>query len=156
MGSKACEAFTNAVPPSTLTNQPSGFSFNSFVPDPSTHAEGLLFFTMSTELDTIKTRIDKLEKRPSLCPTKIYNLNSDEFTLKEPIDVVLKTADNEIIALLPDLEIYGEGVNEIEALLDLKNEIIDLFVDLNSIDDKNLDRLPRNWKKIINSLVEEK
>lgn len=114
-----------------------------------------VFGHFDEELQTLKERVSKLEKGGTTCSVKIYDLPSDMYNLKFPIDVILKTVDDEILALIPELELRGEGVIEAEALTDLKNELIDLFEYLNTIQDKNLGKSPRRWKKIINSFVEK-
>jgi hypothetical protein len=110
---------------------------------------------LSGELQSLKERVSKLERGANACSVKIYDLASDMYNLKFPVDVILRIVDDEILALIPELELRGEGVIEAEALTDLKNELIDLFEYLNTIQDKNLGKSPRRWKKIINSFVEK-
>lgn len=110
---------------------------------------------LNEEINTLKKRVDRLEKQPNLCSVKIYDLASDIYNLKYPIDVVLKVFEDEILAIVPDLEIYGNGTNEIQALNDLKAELIDLFKYLNTIPASRLGRLPKRWKKNINSFIEK-
>lgn len=111
---------------------------------------------LNNELDMLKKRIDRLEEQRSLCSVKIYGLNSHKYNLKCPIDVVLTIFHDEVLASIPDLEIYGEGVNEIEAVNDLEDELIDLFEYLNSIPIKNLGKIPKKWLKIINFFIEKR
>jgi len=96
-----------------------------------------------------------IEKQLNLCVMKMYDLASDIYNLKCPIDVLLKVFNDEILASIPDLEIYGEGFNETEALNNLKDELIDLFDYLNSVSSSSLGKLPKRWKKIINSFIEK-
>ena len=68
----------------------------------------------------------------------IHALPSDEYVLNEPLNVILEIYDDEVLALLPELKLFGEGDNEIEALDDLKSELLDLIEDLESIPDHKL------------------
>jgi hypothetical protein len=120
----------------------------------SSNVEGYGY--VNNELDTLKKRIDRLEEQRSLCSVKIYGLNSHKYNLKCPIDVVLTIFHDEVLASIPDLEIYGEGVNEIEAVNDLEDELIDLFEYLNNIPIKNLGKIPKKWLKIINFFIEKR
>ncbi|MBW2011670.1 MAG: hypothetical protein JRI32_08555, partial [Deltaproteobacteria bacterium] len=85
--------------------------------------------------------------------SKIYSLPSEKYELKTPIDVVIKIFDDEAMAVFPDLELYGEGKNETEALSDLKLEILDLLDDLEDIPENELGQAPKAWKKTLNLLV---
>ena len=114
-----------------------------------------VFGYLNEEIKELSSRLDKIENKSTLCSYRINNLSSDIYSLKHPIDIIFKTSDNEILAIMPDLEIYGEGANEIEALSDIKAEIIDLFEYLNSVAPSHLGKLPKRWKKIVNSLIEK-
>ncbi|NQU33212.1 MAG: hypothetical protein HQ521_08260 [Bacteroidetes bacterium] len=78
----------------------------------------------------------------------------DGYFLIKPIEVIVKFYPNEVLAVIPDLEIYGEGYNEIEAINELKLELVDLYHDLIDISDEKLGKFPRSWKKIVCSLIE--
>ena len=81
-------------------------------------------------------------------------LKVDLSVIKQEYDI--KIVDDETLALMPELELRGEGAIEAEALNDLKNEIIDLFEYLNGLQDKKLGAMPKRWKKIVNSFVEKR
>ena len=101
------------------------------------------FSHLDEELQTLKERVSKLEKGANACSVKIYDLASPMYILKSPVDVILKIVDDETLALMPELELRGEGAIEAEALNDLKNEIIDLFEYLNGLQDKKLGAMPK-------------
>ncbi len=84
---------------------------------------------------------------------KIYDLASSDYVLIEPIDVILEYLTDETLAIIPELELYGEGATDSEALVDLKDELITLFEDLNAIPEKKLGKLPRVWKRIVNRMI---
>lgn len=110
----------------------------------------------------IEQRITRLEvrikktvtsKKTQIASTKIYDLPSDSYELNEAIDVVLKFEEGEVIAVIPELELHADGSNEIEAINELKLELLDLFDDLNEMSDDELHATPKSWKKIINKLI---
>ena len=55
--------------------------------------------------------------------------------------------------MIPELELYGEGKNEMEALKDLKLELIDIYENFVNMPDEELGDSPREWKRILQSLV---
>ncbi len=85
--------------------------------------------------------------------TLIRDILIDEYTLKEPIKAILEIYSDEVVALVPELELFGSGKNIIEAVNELKLELVDLFTDLKDIPDENLGKFPKSWKKIICSLI---
>lgn len=108
------------------------------------------------EIDILKEEVSKLKETPRVATSKMYGLISDEYELKNTIDIVLKILPDEVLALIPDLEIYGEGITETEAINDLKMELIDLYEDLVNIPDKKLGKSPKAWKKIVKTIVSKK
>ncbi len=107
------------------------------------------------QVKELEDRVAKLEKTPLIVATKIHDLALDNYRLKKPIDAIIKFYPNEVLAVIPDLEIVGEGNNEIEALNDLKLELIDLFDDLKDIPENKLGKYPKSWKKIITSIIKQ-
>ena len=109
---------------------------------------------LTQEVKELKDVIKQLvKKEPAMIKTKIYGLPSDRYELKIPVDVILEIYDDEVLALIPDLELYGEGSNEIESLNDLKLELLDLADTLYGMSDNELGDSPKAWKKTLNQLV---
>jgi len=84
---------------------------------------------------------------------KIYDIPSDIYELSKEIDVIVKYEGGEYLALFLDLELYGEGCTEFEAVRDLKYEIIDLADDILDINDENLGIQMLSWKKTLNKIL---
>ncbi len=115
-----------------------------------------LYASLNSQIIDLSERVLTLEKQTNVISTKIFDLASDKYELKNYIDVILKIYSDEVLAIIPELELYGEGTNEIYALDDLKQELIDLYEDLNSVPAKNLSKKFKAWKKVINFFIEEK
>jgi hypothetical protein len=106
------------------------------------------------EVKELKDGIEQLSKRQSATiSTRIYNLPSKKYELKIPLDVTLEVYADEVLAVIPDLELYGEGRNQIEALNDLKLELIDLYENLEEMPDEELGVSLQAWKKTLRQLV---
>jgi len=82
----------------------------------------------------------------------IYDLNHPRYSLTTPIQVVIIEDEDEIVARMPELNLYATGDTDSEAIYELKQEMIELYEDLNSTDDK-LGPLPESWLKTINKLI---
>lgn len=91
---------------------------------------------------------------PNAVPGKLYDLGDERLKLKEPLEIIYRIYPGEVIALLPELELMGEGMNEIEALEDLKCEILDLHEYLFALEEDDLGKGPRSWKNILQRIIE--
>lgn len=100
-------------------------------------------------------RFGKTTTIPEIIPTQIYNLPSEKYKLKAPVDVILEKHMDEVLALLPELTLCGEGENEFEAINDLKLEILDLIEDLENIPEYDLGTSPKRWKQSLDLMVEK-
>lgn len=103
----------------------------------------------------MKKEIQELKKRQTVFHSRLTSIPSEKYELRAPIDVIIKIYDDEVIALVPELEIYGEGCNEFEALNDLKYELIDLLEDLDTYSDEHLGKTPQGWSKTLKALIEK-
>lgn len=62
---------------------------------------------------------------------------------------------SEFIAHWYDIETVGFGQTKEDAIEDLKQNIVELYEHLKYAKDKELGRLPRRWRQILKSVVEE-
>jgi len=110
--------------------------------------------TLSWDIHELKTALkNETENKPAIASVQIFSLPAGEYDLKQPITVILKIYDDEVISLFPDLALHGEGDNEIEAVNDLKMQLLDLYDDLNDMDDDELGEEPKAWKRTLNKLI---
>ncbi len=82
----------------------------------------------------------------------IASLHDSRLKLKETISVFLENDGHQFIAYAPDLDIYGCGDLEYEALEDLRASIVDLYFDLKG--EKLAPSLQKIWD-YLSSIVEE-
>jgi len=86
-------------------------------------------------------------------PILIYNLHED-LHLLQPISLNLDYDENMVLAYSYDLDVFGYGETESEALNDLRQTIVDLYLELR----ENKNNLDINAKKVwnyLNSIIEE-
>ncbi len=91
--------------------------------------------------------------RPGFAPGKIFDLGVEDIKLKEPLDIIYKIYPGEVLALFPELELVGEGANEMQALEDLKCEILELHEYIADIPDNKLGKYPKAWKNILQRII---
>ncbi|MDI6795095.1 MAG: hypothetical protein QME81_19885 [bacterium] len=92
-----------------------------------------------------------LEKKSIL----IYTLHSSSLKLKDPLAVHLEYDQEEVIASCYDLDLFGYGETEVEALEDIRATIEDLYYELKENESK-LGILPQRIWGYLSSVIEEK
>ena len=93
---------------------------------------------------------------PVLMKADIYGFIDKRYAVRTPIEAIVEKYEDEVLAIRADLELYGEGSDEISALTDLEAELLDLYEYLQTIPKNKLGEKPRAWKKILRSLVNKK
>jgi hypothetical protein len=87
--------------------------------------------------------LDRIEKRKSLF---ISSLHNPRLELNVPIPITLENDRYQFIAYSSDLDIFGCGETEYEAIEDLRQSIVDLYFDLRE------EKLGSDLKKIFSYL----
>ncbi len=96
---------------------------------------------------------DMLASRPVVRPAALTNLASDRFQLARPIQIITEDYDGSVTARFWEVEAFGEGDTETEAVAALKRAIVALFEDLRDAPDEVLGVLPREWRRLLNELI---
>ena len=152
--------FPNIKPESNLQQIPTGMHQEGLYTkknQPSLVDDLLIHQTKNIvkELKEIREKIQDQKTEYRIVSDKIYSLPSDDWQLLTPINIIIKISSKEVIALIPDLELYSDGRNEIEAVSNLKLEILDLIDNLDEIPESQLGKNPKSWKKSLSILVEK-
>ncbi|MFH0802015.1 MAG: hypothetical protein V2A78_06470 [bacterium] len=107
----------------------------------------------------IKDKIDqfseKLKDPPVINPLVLTDLNSEQYSLKCPLHGVIEFWTDEVVAHIPELGIYASADTDNEAILELKDEVIELYHDLKWAGSDNLGKLPQSWLRILNQTIAE-
>lgn len=83
----------------------------------------------------------------------IYNLNNNEYDLTVPIQVVIEEYSDETVARIPELNIFTSSDTDTEAILLLKQEVVNLYKELGQCN--NLGELPKSWLSTLNKLIKK-
>ncbi len=74
-------------------------------------------------------------------------------SLRTPLIVTLEDFGSEFVATWHEVETFGSGATEAEALDALKDAIVALADDLADVSDDALGRLPRRWKRALAAVL---
>ena len=118
--------------------------------------------TKSTVLERLETltnqtgqlRVD-VQDRPVKYNLQIRDLGDENYTLIEPLIVSMEeyTSEDIVIASFPEIEVFGDGVTEAEALMNLKWAILDLYEELLNSSPDELGDLPKAWLSILRKII---
>lgn len=105
---------------------------------------------------TGQLRVD-VQDRPTKYNSQIRDLGDENYSLVEPVIVSIEEYTNEdtFIASFPEIEVFGEGVTEAEAIMNLKWAILDLYEELSDISTDELGDLPKTWLSVLNKIIKQ-
>ncbi len=83
----------------------------------------------------------------------IQDLGTDQFELTDSIQVEIESYPDEIISKVPELDLWVSEPTQSLAIAAVKHEILDFWEELNCIEDSELGKLPRMWKRILNKKI---
>ncbi len=99
----------------------------------------------------------KLEvmERPLKYNSQIRDLGDETYKLTESILITIEEylGDDTVIASFPEVEAFGEGTTETEAILNLKLSILDLYSELKETPVDELGNLPRSWLNVLQKII---
>jgi len=100
----------------------------------------------------LSLKLEKLAKRRLLL---LYSLRYPGLRLRNPIAISLEDDGAQVIASAYDLELFGYGETEGEALDDLRHTIVDLYLTLRE-NINTLGALPKQvWEYLADTVEEE-
>ncbi|HID61608.1 MAG TPA: hypothetical protein EYP49_02505 [Anaerolineae bacterium] len=99
----------------------------------------------------LSPRMEKLVRRH---PLLLYSLRHPQLRLSSPIAVSLEDDGVQVIAAAYDLDVFGYGETEWEALDDLRRTITDLYFTLKD-DARALGPMPRRVWEYLSDIIEK-
>jgi hypothetical protein len=128
------------------------------------HQGSIAATTESIILDRLETLTNQTgqlkadaQERPVKYNTQIRDLGDDNYSLVEPLILSVEeyTSEDIVIASFPEIEVFGEGVTEAEALTNLKLAILDLYEELIDTSPDELGELPKAWLSILQKIIKQ-
>jgi hypothetical protein len=96
-----------------------------------------------------------LREKPVAKSAFITDLATDGLKLAQPTGIFLDEYEEEVVASWPEVDVFATGGSPAEAILGLKGQIASLYRELIGTPDAQLGALPRSWKKVLVTVVEE-
>jgi len=106
------------------------------------------------EFQELLERLKGMKRLESRKPILLYSLRHPRLRLKEPLAVLLERDDGQVIAQSYDLDLFGYGDTESEALEDLRQTVADLYYELKESAGK-LGPLPEKVWDYLKGIVSE-
>lgn len=111
--------------------------------------------TLSNELAGLSERVDLLCQRPIKWMAQIRDLGDPGYLLAEALMIVIEeyASEGSVIARFPEVEAFGEGETESEAILRLKEDILRLYIDLDRSSPDELGPMPESWLRVLRRVI---
>lgn len=137
-----------------------GLKFGDELSDVKRQVDGLISEVESVKSELkqckegISTILNELREKPITKQTELFEIGGTLEVIR-PIPVVIEEYSDEVIATFPEIEAFGAGLCEAEAIIDLKNEIRKIFFELEGVGDNELGKLPLSWKRVLLKVVKK-
>lgn len=115
--------------------------------------------SITEQVETLTNQTGQLRsevyEHPQKYNVQIFDTGDPDYQLTAPILILIESyiLNDAYIASFPELEIFGEGVTESEAIINLKYSLLDLYDELHDCDKSELGDLPRTWLRILDRLI---
>lgn len=99
----------------------------------------------------------EVQDRPIKYNVQLRDLGDAHYKLADPVFVTIEEYPGEdtVIASFPEVEAFGEGVTEAEAIQNLKYAILDLYEELIETLPEELGDLPQAWLRVLQQIVQK-
>lgn len=104
------------------------------------------------DISAILNKLNESREKPITKQTELFEVD-EALEVTRAIPVVIEEYENEVIASFPEIEAFGAGLCEAEAITDLKDEIREMFFELEEVSDEKLGKLPLSWKRVLSKVV---
>ena len=79
----------------------------------------------------------------------VADLGDAGLALRQPLTVMLEDFGEEYVASWPEVEAWGTGPTEADAINSFKDELSSLYGELAGTPDRRLGKLPMRWKRAL-------
>lgn len=106
---------------------------------------------LQAKVDALCERIDE---RPVAYNAQIHALADPRYSLRHPLLVTIEDYDEEVVASIPEFDLYANGVSDAVALMNLKSEIVSTYQRLIELGPDRLGPLARQCLDAMKQVVE--
>lgn len=108
--------------------------------------------TLSAQFSQV---LERLQGQATTRMLAINGLGSEKYSLRKPLLVTVEHYSDEVVARLPEFDIYASADNEADALASLRQDVMDLYEDLRE-SEAELGGLPASWLRDLRDCIEER
>lgn len=145
----------SSTAPEAITSFDMSYSTSLVITTP---LESVSTYELARRLSMLEEKIDSLyeliNNRPEVYTTKILDLDEPRFHLRFPIAVVVESYLDEVVATVPEFNLYASGVSDAVALAKLKLEISSTYGRLVELGSDQLGPLLRGSLAAMNQIIE--
>ena len=113
--------------------------------------------TAAARLATLEAEVarlrEEIEEQPRVYSAQLTDLGDPHYTLERPLLVTMEAYAEEVVASIPEFELYASGISDAMALTNLKAELVSTYERLLELGPDKLGPMPSRWlvamKKII-------
>ncbi len=110
-------------------------------------------------LETLANQTGRLSREAQYRPIKyniqLRDLGDEKYKLIDPLFITMEEYPGEdlILASFPEVEIFGDGFTESEAISNIKLAILDLYDELIDTPYEELGELPKAWLNVLKQII---
>lgn len=104
--------------------------------------------------EQVASLFDIVESRPIVTQTWLRDLGSDTYRLRSPALVTVEEYTDEVVARWPEVEAFGAGDTETQALAALRKDIVSLVEDMEHLLRAEPDRLGKPLRSVFRVLAD--
>lgn len=104
--------------------------------------------------EQVASLFDIVESRPIVTQTWLRDLGLDTYRLRSPALVTVEEYTDEVVARWPEVEAFGAGDTETQALAALRKDIVSLFEDMEHLLRAEPDRLGKPLRSVFRVLAD--
>ena len=97
---------------------------------------------------------ERIEERPARYNAQIHALGDVPYSLSHPLLVTMEQYDEEVVASIPEFDLYASGVSDAVALMNLKSEIVSTYERLIELGPDRLGPLARQCLDAMKQVIE--
>jgi hypothetical protein len=103
----------------------------------------------------LSSALENTQEQPSTKLLALHGLGSEKYSLRKPLFVTLEHYADEVVARLPEFDMYASAENEADAMASLRQDVVDLYEDLRE-SEAELGGLPAAWLRDLRDYIEER
>ena len=103
----------------------------------------------------VKSLTKNIDNQSSITSMQLFELQNEKFSIIKPIQLIVEFSDDEVIASWPDTRVFGRGDTLTELLIDIRNNIVQEYLDIKSRDMNSLGEIAIYTLDMFDTYIQE-